>query len=51
MTWKGIKPIIHLVSLTYEKKIKVASDDLQQYQDFWLPSQLLPKWDITILPH
>ena len=43
MTWKGIKPIIHLVTQTYEKKIKVASDDLQQYQYFWLPSQLLPK--------
>lgn len=50
MTWKGIKPIIHLVTHTYEKKIKVASDDLQQYKDFWFPSQLLPKWDITILP-
>lgn len=50
MSWKGIKPIIYLVSQTYEKKIKVASDDLQTYTDFWFPSQLLPKWDITILP-
>ena len=51
MTWKGIKPIIHLVSQTYDKKRKVAPEDLQQYKDFWLPSHLLPKWDITILPH
>jgi len=51
MTWKGLKPIIHLVSQTYDKKRKVAPEDLQQYKDFWLPSQLLPKWDITILPH
>jgi len=51
MTWKGLKPIVHLVSRTYEKNRKVAPDDLLQYQDFWLPSQFLPKWDITILPH
>jgi hypothetical protein len=50
MSWKGIKPIVHLVSQPYEKKIKVAPDDLKTYTDFWFPSQLLPKWNITILP-
>ena len=32
MTWKGLKPIIHLVSQTYDKKRKVAPEDLQQYK-------------------
>ncbi len=50
MTWKGIKPVIHLVTQTYEKRIKVSPSDLQQYKDFWFPSKILPKWDITILP-
>lgn len=50
MTWKGINPIVHLVNQTYEKKIKVTPDDLQQYKDFWFPSEILPKWDITIIP-
>jgi transposase len=50
MKWKGISPIVHLITKTYEKKIKVASDDLRQYQPFWIPSENLPKWDITVMP-
>lgn len=50
MTWKGIKPIVHLVERTYEKKIKVSPSDLQQYKNFWFPSEILPRWDITINP-
>lgn len=51
LTWKGIKPIVHLVTQTYEKKRKVAPEDLQQYKYFWFPSKILPKWDIKILPY
>lgn len=50
MKWKGIKPIVHLVTESYEKKIKVCRKDLKQYKDFWHPSETLPKWDITITP-
>jgi hypothetical protein len=50
MAWKGISPIVHLVNQIYEKKIKVSPDDLQQYKDFWFPSEILPRWDITIIP-
>lgn len=49
MTWKGIKPIVHFVETTYEKKIKVAPEDLIPFKEFWFPSENLPKWDITIL--
>ena len=50
MTWRGIKPIVHLVTTIYEKKIKVALEDLIPYKEFWFPSETLPKWDITIIP-
>jgi len=50
MTWKGLKPIIHLVNTTYERGIKVLPDELDPYKSFWLRSQTLPKWDITIVP-
>jgi len=50
MTGKGINPIVHLVENTYEKGVKVLSDELKQYQPFWQRSETLPKWDITIVP-
>ena len=50
MTWKGVKPIVNLVSTTYEKRIKVAPNDMIPYKDFWLPSQTLSKWDVMIMP-
>ena len=50
MTWKGIQPIVHLIEGIYEKGIKVAPDELVAYREHWLPSQTLPKWDVTILP-
>ena len=50
MTWKGIKPIVHRVEAVYEKAIKVPPEELEQYLPFWLRSESLPKWDITIVP-
>lgn len=50
MTWKGIAPIVHWVETTYEKGIKLLSQELKQYQPFWQRSETLPKWDITIAP-
>lgn len=50
MTWKGIKPIVHRVTTTYQTGIKVLSDELEQYTPFWQRSETLPKWDITIVP-
>ena len=50
MIWKGIAPIVNLVEAAYPKGIKVLPDELQQYQAFWHRSELLPKWDITIVP-
>ncbi len=50
MTWQGIKPIVHLVLTTYDKKIKLLPKELQQYLPEWQSSETLPKWDITIIP-
>ena len=50
MTWKGVAPIVHRIETTYEKGIKVLSENLEQYQPFWQRSATLPKWDITIVP-
>ncbi|WP_442948697.1 ISAzo13-like element transposase-related protein [Nostoc sp.] len=50
MTWKGISPIVHQVKATYEKGIKVLSQELELYQNYWQRSETLPKWDITIVP-
>jgi Rhodopirellula transposase DDE domain len=51
MTWKGVKPIVNLMTATYEKKINVAPNDMIPYQDFWIPSQTLPKWDVMVIPY
>lgn len=50
MTWKGIKPLIHLVEGTYEKNITVQRDELADYKQQWHCSESLPKWDIKIIP-
>ena len=50
MTWKGIKPLVHLVEGTYEKGVKVLAKELEQLQPFWQRSETLPKWDVTVLP-
>ncbi len=50
MTWKGLAPTVHLIETTYERSIKVSSQELEQYLPFWHRSETLPKWDITIAP-
>lgn len=50
MTWKGLKPIIHLVNTTYELGVNVLPDELESYKLSWLRSETLPKWDVTIVP-
>lgn len=50
MTWKAVSPIVHLLPQNYEKAIRVLPPELETYLPFWQRSQLLPKWDITIVP-
>ena len=50
MTWNGFEPIVELVDKTYQKGIKVAKDELEPFEQQWLRSETLPKWDVTIVP-
>jgi hypothetical protein len=50
MTWRGVAPMIHQITTTYQTGIKVLSDELEHYKPFWQRSETLPKWDITIVP-
>lgn len=50
MTWKGKHPNVHLIENIYPKGITVSSSELQFFQQFWQPSESLPKWDVTIIP-
>jgi hypothetical protein len=50
MTWKAMSPLVYLVEGTYEKGIKVLTEELEFYLPFWQRSKVLPKWDVTISP-
>jgi len=50
MKWKGVSPIVNLITTKYEKKITVSKQELKQYQTFWIASQTLPKRNNTVIP-
>ena len=50
MTWKGIKPIVHLCKEIYESGVKLTSEEMEPYENRIVRSILLPKWDVTIKP-
>jgi transposase len=50
MTWKGVSPMVRLIEQSYEKAIKVLPPELETYLLFWHCCELLPKWDVTIVP-
>jgi hypothetical protein len=50
MTWKGIKPIIHLNSQIYHKGISLSKPQMKEVELYLHRNPELPKWDILILP-
>jgi transposase len=50
MTWKGVKPIVHLCEKVYEKGIKLNKEEMKSYEDRIIRSVFLPKWDVIIEP-
>jgi Rhodopirellula transposase DDE domain len=50
ITWNGQTPTVHLVEGIYEKGVVALPHELELLQPFWLPSETLPKWDVTIVP-
>jgi transposase len=51
MTWNGISPQVQLFEGNYEKGIAVSSEELETLKPFWLRSENLPKWDVTVVPY
>jgi transposase len=50
MTWKGIKPVVHLLEKVYQKGIKVSTDMMKTLEKRIRRSKNLPKWDVMIEP-
>jgi Rhodopirellula transposase DDE domain len=50
MRWKGVTPLVQRIETTYQRGVKVLTQELEDYLPFWQRSETLPKWDITIVP-
>ena len=50
MTWKGIKPVVHLLKKIYEKGIRLTKKEMKPYESKIQRSKSLPKWDVIINP-
>lgn len=50
MTWKGIKPVVHLLEKIYEKGIRLTKKEMKPYESKIQRSKSLPKWDVIIDP-
>ena len=50
MTWKGIKPVVHLCRKVYRSGVKLTEKEMKPYEERIVRSDLLPKWDVTIAP-
>lgn len=50
MTWKEIKPVVHLCEKIYEKGIRLIKKEMKLYENRINRPKRLPKWDIVIEP-
>ncbi len=50
MTWKGIKPIVHVIDALYNTGISLTKKAMAPYEERIKRAEHLPKWDITIEP-
>jgi len=48
MTWKGIKPVVHLLEKIYEKGVSLTKKEMKPYENRISRLNILPKWDVTI---
>ena len=49
MTWNGISPKVQLFEGIYKKGVIASFEELETLKPFWLRSQTLPKWDVTVV--
>jgi transposase len=50
MTWKGIRPVVHLWEKIYEKGVRLTKKEMKPYENRIKRSDKLPKWDVAIEP-
>jgi transposase len=48
MTWKGIRPAVHLWEKIYEKGVRLTKKEMKPYENRIKRSDKLPKWDVAI---
>ena len=48
MTWKGVRPLIHLLNDVYERGVKLTEIEFRPFAERLLRSEKLPKWSLTI---
>jgi hypothetical protein len=46
MTWKGVRPVVHLIDKLYENGISLTKKELKPYLKKLNRSLTLPKWDV-----
>ena len=47
MTWKGVRPLIHLLDDVYERGVKLTEIEFRPFAERLLRSEKLPKWSLT----
>jgi hypothetical protein len=50
MTWKGLRPVVHLLEATYEKGVRVAKKAFQEISQRLQRDESLPKYFVRISP-
>lgn len=50
MTWRGVKPIVHLMDRVYETGVKLTKAAFRPVQERLERSETLPKWSLVIQP-
>ena len=50
MTWKGVRPVVHLLDKVYQKGVKLTKEAMKVYEEGIKRLENLPKWDVTIKP-
>ncbi len=51
MTWRGIKPVVHLIDKVYHKGVSVAKKAFKKIEVYLERHQTLPKYSVRIQPN
>ncbi len=50
MTWKGVKPVVHLIKKVYKTRVTLTDEEMDACEARLERSTALPKWDVRIQP-